>query len=417
MFIPIGADRLDLSAQGCTGSLRLEAVDGDYQPVDAPVAYVEIAASERPATRNAATNDQSDLVRTSFESMTRTMEAMQRAQVERERALAEKERSLTDAQVAMNRNHVDLMIAMLDRATGGKAQDPVTVLEQHVKLQKAIERQRPRNAGLLMAPASSDDDTQEGGKAHWMANVLPFTPLVTQMLAKAFGNSDKKAAEMARNAGTIAQAVSALDKGDGTAVQGLTEGMVGGIVSAVQPEGTPAQSPQPVQVVERQRWVRPKPIREVLAQLDDDASDDFDAYLDSLDDDSFDRVCETGASIADLDARVSWARQLVQDAEEASDEPADAVPHTTANGELPDVPPALFPVLAQLTPEERTLGAQLLVLVDRATVDDFTAKLAAMPPDQALKTIRHAIADAQRRSPSVAHRAIRSAMASVGDAS
>jgi hypothetical protein len=92
------------------------------------------------------------------------MEAMQRAQVERERALAEKERAVTDAQVAMQRNHVEIVIALLDRATGGKPQDPVAVLEQHVKLQKVIERQAPRNAGLLMAPMS--DENQEGGKPH-----------------------------------------------------------------------------------------------------------------------------------------------------------------------------------------------------------------------------------------------------------
>ena len=216
LYIPIGGDRLDLHGNGCSGSLRLEAVDGDYTPVDAPVAYVEIAASERAVARNASASDgNADLVRTSFDSMTRTMEAMQRAQVERERALAEKERAVTDAQVAMQRNHVEIVIALLDRATGGKPQDPVAVLEQHVKLQKVIERQVPRNAGLLMAPAS--DENQEGGKPHWMASILPLTPLVTQMVAKMFGSSEKKAADMARNAGNIANAVGAIQNGDATA--------------------------------------------------------------------------------------------------------------------------------------------------------------------------------------------------------
>lgn len=416
LFIPIGGDRLDLSTQGCTGSLRLEAVDGDYHPVDAPVAYVEIAASDKPAVRNAAGSEQTDLVRTSFESMTRTMEAMQRAQVERERALAQKERALTDAQVAMQRNHVELMVALLDRATGGKPQDPLAVVEQHMKLQKVIDRQGPRNAGLL-APSASDDDHQ-GGKAHWLTSVLPFTPVVAQMFAKMLGSSDKKAAEMARNAGTIANAVGALQNGDATAVQTITQGMVGGIAAAVQPDAPAQPEAAPLQVVEGERWIRPRAIREVLAQLDDDASDAFDDYLDALDEDSFDLVCDTGASIANLTERVAWARGLLQSGTGEADvsEAAAATPEPPAQA-LPDVPPALYPVLAQLTPEEQAIGAQLLVLLDRATVDNFTAQLAAVSPDQALKMIRHAIAEAQRRSPSVAHRAVRAAMSSVESSS
>jgi hypothetical protein len=414
LYIPIGGDRLDLYANGCSGSLRLEAVDGDYHPVEAPVAYVEIASNERPEPRNAASTDgHSDLVRVSFESMTRTMEAMQRAQVERERALAQKERAVTDAQVAMQRSHDELVIALLDRATGGKPQDPVAVLEQHVKLQRVIERQAPRNGGLLMAPPSSDEN-QEGGKGHWMASVLPFTPLATQMIAKMFGSGDKKATEMARNAGNIAQAVGALQNGDANAVQTLAEGMIGGIAAATQPDATaePQQPHQPqVQVVEVERWSRPRPIREVLAHLDDEASEAFDGFLDTLDEGSFERVCETSASIANLDERAEWARQFLLTQTSGGEA---SVPSTLPNAqELPDVPPALFPVLAQLTPEERTLGAQLLFVLDRASVDAFTAKLAAMPQEKALRTIREAIAEVQRRSASVAHRAVHAAMSSV----
>ena len=57
LYIPIGGDRLDLHASGCSGSLRLEAVDGDYHPVEAPVAYVEVASNEASAPRNAAATD------------------------------------------------------------------------------------------------------------------------------------------------------------------------------------------------------------------------------------------------------------------------------------------------------------------------------------------------------------------------
>ena len=410
LYIPISGDRLDLHANGCSGSLRLEAVDGDYHPVETPVAYVEVASNEPPAARNAvATEGHADLVRTSLESMTRVMEAMQRAQIERERAIAERERAVTEAQVANNRSNVEFMIALVDRATGGKPQDPVTVLEQHVKLQKVIDRQAPRNAGLLM-PTPSSDENQEGAKPHWMAAALPFTPLVTQMVAKMFGSSDKKATDMARNAGTIAHAVGAMQNGDATAVQTLTEGVVGGIAAGWQPDVPGQPQPAQAQVAERERWVRPRPIREVLAHLDDDASEAFDDYLDMLDGDGFDRTCEAAASIPSLEERAAWARKLLP---KGTDGPA-SVPSTAAGRtELPDVPPALFPVLAQLTAEEQTIGAQLLLALDRASVDAFTAQLAAMAPDKALKAIRTAIAEAQRRSASVAHRAMHAAMSSV----
>jgi hypothetical protein len=309
----------------------------------------------------------------------------------------------------MQRNHSELVVAMLDRATGGKPQDPVTVLEQHVKAQKVIERQAPRNAGLLMA--SPSDENSEGSKPHWMASVLPYTPLVTQMVAKMFGSSDKKASEMARNAGTIANAVGAMQSGDPTAVQTLTEGIVGGIAAATQPDRHPQPEQPVVQVVERERWIRPRPIREVLAHLDDDDSESFEDYLDTLDGESFDRVCATAASTVNLDDRVAWARQLLST--DVNTPSSFSSTPSTSEAQLPDVPPALFPVLAQLTPEERTLGAQLLLVLDRASVDAFTAQLAAMPPDRALKTIREAIAEAQRRSASVAHRAVRAAISSV----
>lgn len=409
LFIAIGADRLDLSEHdGCTGSLRLEAVDGDYQPVDAPVAYVEIAANERPAPRNAAPTEQSDLVRASFDAMTRTMEAMQRAQVERERALAQKDRALTDAQIAMQRNHVELMLGLLEHATGGKPKDPVAVLEQHVKMQKVIERQAgPRNAGLLM-PTTTTEDGKEGGKTNnWVAALLPWTPLATQMVAKMLGKSDKKADEIGRNSAAIVNGVSAMQNDDPAGMDTLTKGIVGSIVSAAQPDG-PEQPPLPDETAAGESDVafpRPRALRELLAHLDDEEANAFDEFLDTLDADTFGRVAGTANAISNIDERAEWARQVIG-------QNAPQVEHAASAGgvTLPDVPPALYPVLAQLTPEERMVGAQILLKLDRASVDDFVSKLAAMPPDLALKKIRQAIAEADRRSASVAHRAVRAAM-------
>lgn len=417
LYIPIGGDRLDLHANGCSGSLRLEAVDGDYHPVEAPVAYVDVASSEAPAPRNAATTDgNADLVRTSFESMTRVMEAMQRAQVERERAQVEKDRAATEAQVAMQRNNVEIMLMLADRATGGKPQDPVAVLEQHVKLQKVIDRQGgQRNAGLLMPASTTDaDDKQGGGKPSWMAALLPWTPLAAQMVAKMIGKNDKKAMDVARNSNAIVNGVTALQNDDPSGVDTLTQGIIGSIQSAIEPDGAPESAPvaQPIQmpIESNVTFVRPRAVREVLAHLDDEAAERFDAFLDTLDGDSFDRVTETGASIPDIGERAQWARQLI--GEHASAE--SGVPAPTAT--LPEIPPSLIPAFVQLTPEERAIGAQLLLKLDRASVDAFIAKLVAMPTDKAVRTVRQAIAEADRRSASIAHRAIHAAMSSDDDA-
>lgn len=414
LFIPIGSDRLDLSEHGCTGSLRLEAVDGDYHPVEASVAYVEVTASERPAQRNAAATEQSDLVRTSFDAMTRTMEAMQRAQVERERALAEKDRALTDAQIAMQRNHVELMISLLEHATGGKPKDPVAALEQHVKMQKVIERQAgPRNAGLLMPTSTTEDGKEAGGKNNWVAALLPWTPLATQMVAKMLGKSDKKAAEIGRNSAAIVNGVTALQNDDASGLESLQNGIIGSIASATQPDGAnnPATAqPQPPSQESDFVLPRPRAIREVLADLDDGEADAFDEFLDTLDADGFNRVVTAAAQIPTVEERAQWARQLMtQNAPPVEAGAADA------GVALPDVPPALYPVLAQLTPQERMVGAQILLKLDRASVDDFVSRLAAMPPDLALQKIRQAIAEAERRSASVAHRAVRAVMTEDSD--
>jgi hypothetical protein len=114
LFIPIGEDRPTLRANGCTGSVRLDAVDEERRAVDAPAAFVELGGDEAPARNSAALvgDTHADLLRVAIETNTRTMEAMQRAQIERERVLGIKEKALTDSQVAMMKMQSDLMIAL-----------------------------------------------------------------------------------------------------------------------------------------------------------------------------------------------------------------------------------------------------------------------------------------------------------------
>src|SRR5262249_37689882 len=144
------------------------------------------------------------------------MEAMQRAQVERERALAQKERALTDAQVAAQRMHVELMIALIERTTGGKPQDPITVLKQQLAFQKALDG--TRNAGVLPPPAAGSDDEPAPAEkeSSWLDKIQPFMPvaamgaqqLVIDALAK---NDPTKAEQMHRAAGSWARAFAAME--------------------------------------------------------------------------------------------------------------------------------------------------------------------------------------------------------------
>jgi hypothetical protein len=153
----------------------------------------------------------------------------------------------------------------------------------------------------------------------------------------------------------------------------------------------------------------------VLARLDDDDAEALANHLDDLDDDELADLGREAATIVDLDARAAWARGLIRrvDRETADDHghSPSVVPAPTASAYGLDIPPALIPVLAQLSSDEQIVGAQILSVLDRASIEKISAELLAMPTERALATVRLAIANARQRSASVAHRAINSALA------
>src|SRR5262245_59162535 len=95
LYISIENDEAELRLSGCSGAIRLDAVDAERRPLAVQATYVDLGTEEAP--RPAASDENKEMVRFCFDSMTRTMEGMQRAQVERERTLAQKEQSLTEA--------------------------------------------------------------------------------------------------------------------------------------------------------------------------------------------------------------------------------------------------------------------------------------------------------------------------------
>jgi hypothetical protein len=423
LFVPINADKAELRVSGCTGSLRLEAVDADYRSVNAPVAFVELGAEEAP--RNAGSSDgNTDLVRIGFEAMTRTVEAMQRAQVERERAFAVKEKAFADAQVAAQRMHTDLLIALCDRVGGGKPQDPLSIIRQQNDIRRALEQATPRNSGLLpqAAPTPSSDD---GAVPKWVQTAAAFGPAALEMgiLSVAKGDANK-ANELRRNYAPIVNSLSAV-------FGGMPSGVPGGIPAVV-----PMQTAAPVAVhvheplvedavIIDERPTLPKPIREAFARLDDGEAEAFDSYWDDVDEEQADALAREAAAIRDLDERTEWARNLIRGKQDgAEDEPIDEEPTAAAPAAAPaetptpvaglDVPPALFPVLMKLTPEEQAAGIQLLSVLDRASIDKIVAQLVAMPPEKALATVRASIDNARKRSASVAHRAVMAALSEAG---
>jgi hypothetical protein len=450
LFLPVAGDRTELRAYGCNGSIRLEAVDSDYRPVHAPVAFVELGnADSDSVSRSAdASPGHADMVRTSFEALTRTMEAMQRAQVERERALAQKERALTDAQVAMQRSHTELMIALLDRATGGKPQDPLTAIEQHYAIQKVMERganKHLRNAGAIEVPmAAQADDVEPQGLAKWAGMIAPWVPQMGQAVASAVaGDNPVKAEAICRNASLL-----------GGLMSGVASAMGGGQVMA--PQTIPMMSmpmaaaaiPQPQRIViehaaeaatprsadedaaeteddededEDERPVPSKALRQVLAHLDDEEAETLSSYLDDLDEDAFEQIGQAAESISGIEERVAWARGLTDgrdaDAEASEAEPAAQAhartPATTAFATPMGIPAALLPVLAMLSPEEQMFGAQILRGVDLATLERLQTELLAVSPAKALAKVRRAITSAQQRAASIAQRAVMAAFEDV----
>ncbi len=399
LFIPVNAGRADLREQGCAGSLRLEAVDSDHKSVHAPVAFVELGVAHESTGRSG--DAPADLVRTSFEAMTRTMEAMQRAQVERERALAQKERALTDAQVAAQRMNVDLMIALLDRA-GGKPQDPIQVLKQQLAFQKALDAGSHRNSTELPAPIVEVDEKEPAND--WLTRLKPLTPVVSvalqELIVNHFAKGDEAKAEAIRKSFSSVGGMLGLGSDEATAVRQ--------VVQNAYAEGFASQSPTVANESSDERLAPPKAMRELLAQLSDDEAEAFLEHLGTLDGDQLKRVCADAAAIAKLEERTAWARELLRKREtEKAAAKADPVSSTAAPF---DVPPALIPILSQLSPTEMQVGASIIGVLDRATIQKLADRLLAMPPDQALATIRRTIAEAQRRSASVAHRAVAAAL-------
>ena len=65
------------------------------------------------------------------------------------------------------------------------------------------------------------------------------------------------------------------------------------------------------------------------------------------------------------------------------------------------------------TQEEQMAAAQILAALDRGTIDRLIAQLIEMPTDRALAMVRRTIAEARKRAPSVAHRAVNAAFREV----
>jgi hypothetical protein len=410
LFMPVDAAESDLYANGCTsGSYRLEAVDAQRRSVGAMAAFVDLGTDERTAL---AANGNNDLVRTSFEAMTRTMEAMQRAQVERERALAQKERAFTDAQVAAQRMHMELMVALMQRFTPGAPQDAMTIMKQQFQLQRILDQNARRNAALPAAATSSSDPEDEAEQEEtspglqWLKALSPIIPTAASTLQEvvvdAFAKGDPdKAQRMHRNASQFAKVVGSISKN-------FSESVKSGnldVASILTPKAEDLKDDNVVEDSAEEQLPRPRSIRELLARLDDDEAEAFDEYLDTLDAVKFNERVRESEAIANPDERTAWARRLLETEQEESDASTDAVG-------VSQIPPALIPVAMQLSEEERQACMQLLTLLDRKTIDDLVKQLSSLPTDRAVGVVRRALAEAQRRGPSIAQRAVFAALRS-----
>ena len=252
-----------------------------------------------------------------------------------------------------------------------------------------------RNAGAL--PATSvpvaDDSTSRFTK--WAGAILPLAPMVAEVISKTMAKNDEaKAADIRRNVGVVADAV---------------EGVIQHVESAEAVQPVAAIEPEPA------RLMPSKAMRQVLALLDDAESEALLDHLYDVSDAEEEAIERQADAIADIDSRLAWARALIRslDQQAASEMPtADTIAeHDASTGNGLSVPPALLPVLMQLSAEERVIGSQILHALDRATVEKFTASLLTMSQQDALAAIREAIAEARRRSASVAQRAVASVLA------
>jgi hypothetical protein len=393
LYIAITEDQPDLRAKGCSGSIRLDAVDADRRSLPVQAVYVELGNVEDAPRMGAAENDK-DMVRVCFESMTRTMEGMQRAQVERERTLAQKEQALTEAQIANQKMIMELMIAVLDRVGGAKPQDALSFLKQQFEIQKTLERQVTRNAPALPEPLPPPEPKDEKIPS-WLRMALPgLQELAVGMVAK----GDEAKAQMVRNIGGA-----------------IMSGMMGDDTPRVPQPPQVAASLPPQEIVEVRR-VAPKAMREVLAMLNDEEALAMEQMFAGLDQEDYLTVCRDVEELPSVDARLLWARRVIERMANAghAEAPKESVTAKASPLDVSGVPAELMAVCAQLSPEDQMLGLQLLSVLDRGTIEKLVADLSGVPPEVALTTVRAMIAEARRRSPSVAHRAVAAALREMG---
>jgi hypothetical protein len=249
----------------------------------------------------------------------------------------------------------------------------------------------------------------------------PFLPLaatgvqefVVTLLAK---GDPARANELRRQCGTFAQAIGVASGGaspDAAArfASSLMGQAPGGTAAPIVVEPAPSEVALP----------RPKVVREVLGQLEDVEAEAFEELLDGLPPEQFEAVGRELAGLGGVAQRVEWVRTalraVVESLKEAQAAEASAQAGASAAGEVPSVggladmvPPELAPILAQLSQEEIQVGIQMLATLDRATIEKLTARLISLTPEKALATIRIAIAESMRRAPSVAQRAVASAL-------
>jgi hypothetical protein len=244
------------------------------------------------------------------------------------------------------------------------------------------------------------------------------------MVIPTFVQDPVKAEGWIRNANMAAQVVNAFSGGGAAPMlPAMTTSPISGgnvVSTPQQQQAEPISAPTVTNATnseegaeddddDENRPAPPRAIREVLARLDDNEATALGNHLDEIDSGSFDALGQEAAAIADLDARIAWARGLIRglDRKQAA---APFPEQPMATGTPPTggarVPAPLVPLIQQLTIDEQLEWADLLELVDLASLERLTARLLALLVDEALATIRRQIADAQARKPSIAHRAI-----------
>jgi len=383
LYIAIVDDEDALRANGCSGDLRLEAMDEQRRKVGAPFAFVHLEALVADV-RGSASRGDSDLTRATVDANTRAMESMQRTQVEQIRAAAQRERALLEAQVAIQQSHTELVIALLDRMAPSEKQEPVTLLKRQLEFQRVLSQAAQRNALPASGTISEQDRPAEEDELvpGWLKKVASFAPTVQESIVTMFAKGDPAKAESLR-------------AGIGTFTNLVTSIANMGNASASSPPTAPSVRH------------RPKAIREILALLEEDEAQAMDRIIDGLDDANFQRLCLEAAAIT-LDERVARARATL--AAVGFVRTSTQTVEAPDVDEPPDVPAALQPIFARLSPEEVSAGEEMLSILDLSTVNRMIAELTAVPLDDGVAAMRRAIDEARRRGASVAQRAVLAAL-------